>query len=94
VIDEAALAAARDAELLLEAARARGATRWEEFLAPIPDRLRDAQLGELRGVAIRARAAYGPKDSIREALPGEPTESFLEHLDRLLRVLAREAVGR
>ena len=92
-IDEAALAAARDAEKLLEGARERGADRWAAFLADIPDRLRDAPIGDLRRVALRARSAYGPKDSIREALPAELTEPLLAHLDRLLRVLAREALS-
>ncbi|MGD0017742.1 MAG: hypothetical protein ABSD62_00660 [Candidatus Limnocylindrales bacterium] len=94
VIDEAALAAARAADRLLEAARSRGATRWEEFLAPLPEQLRDVGIADLRRVALRARAAYGPKDSIREALPAELTEPFLADLDRLLKTLAREAMER
>ena len=92
-MDEAALAAARAADRLLESARERGAQRWLSFLATVPDQLRDAGLSELRAVAQRARAAYGPKDSIREALPAELTEPLLAHLDRLLRVLAREALS-
>jgi hypothetical protein len=44
-------------------------------------------------VAVRARSAYGPKDSIREALPAELTEPFLAHLDRLLRALAKDALS-
>jgi hypothetical protein len=35
------------------------------------------------------RAAFGPKDSIRDALPAEFTEPLLESVDRLLRILAR-----
>jgi hypothetical protein len=38
---------------------------------------------------MRARAAYGPKDSIRDALPAELTEPFLESIDRLIRELNR-----
>jgi hypothetical protein len=38
---------------------------------------------------MRARAAYGPKDSIRDALPEDLTEPFLESVDRLLKALAR-----
>jgi hypothetical protein len=38
---------------------------------------------------MRARAAYGPKDSVRDVLPADVTEPFLDALDRLLRVLAR-----
>jgi hypothetical protein len=90
-IDEAALAAAREADRMLAAARARGATRWAELLAPVPDRLRDDPPAELRSTAVRARAVYGPKDSIRDALPPDVTEPFLESIDRLLRELAREA---
>jgi hypothetical protein len=90
-IDEAGLVAARQADRVLAAARERGADRWVEFLAPLPDRLRDDPPADLRPAALRARAAYGPKDSIREALPPEVTEPFLEAIDRLLRELAREA---
>jgi hypothetical protein len=93
-IDEAALSAARDAELMLSAARERGISRWVQFLAEVPDQLRDARIAELRGIARRARAAYGPKDSIRESLPPEVTEPFLDHLDRLLKALAREELER
>lgn len=93
-IDEAALVAARDAELLLRAAQERGSSRWAQFLADVPDLLRDARIPELRGIARRARAAYGPKESIRESLPAALTEPFLDHLDRLLKALAREDLER
>jgi hypothetical protein len=88
------MAAARSAEKLLESARERGSQRWVDFLAPVPDLLRDAGVGELWVVAQRARAAYGPKDSIREALPPELTEPFLTQLDRLRKALARESAER
>jgi hypothetical protein len=93
-IDDAALAAARHADRLVAAARERGAVRWADFLAPLPDRLRDEDLGSLRSVAMRARAAYGPKDSVRDALPPELTEPFLDSIDRLLRELARREASR
>ena len=93
-IDEAALAAARDADRLLVAARIRRNARWELFLADVPDQLRDARISELKGIARRARAAYGPKDSIRETLPAELTEPFLDRLDRLLKALARDDLER
>jgi hypothetical protein len=88
-IDDAALIAARHADRLVAAARDSGSTRWAEFLGPLPDRLRDDELTSLRSVALRARAAYGPKDSVRDALPADLTEPFLEAIDRLLRELAR-----
>jgi hypothetical protein len=88
-IDEAALIAARHGDRLLAAARERGQRRWGDFLAPIPDRLRDGAISELRSVALKARAAYGPKDSIRDVLPEELTEPFREAIDRLLKALAR-----
>jgi hypothetical protein len=94
LIDEAALAAAGDAEKLLEAARERGLERWVEVLTPLPDQLRDAWLDELPRVALRARAAYGPKDSIREQLPAHLTEPFLADVDRLLKALARDEMER
>jgi len=89
-IDELALAAARHGDRLSAAAHDSGITRWSTFLEPLPDRLRDDDLAGLRAVAMRARAAYGPKDSVRDALPAELTEPFLDAIDRLLRELARE----
>ena len=86
--------AARDADKLLECARERGLTRWADFLSETPDRLRDAGLSDLRRVAVRARSAYGPKDSIRDGLPAELTEPFLRDLDRLLKALARDIAER
>ncbi len=88
-IDDAALVAARHAARLVAAARECGADRWVTFLAPLPDRLRDEEVVSLRSVAMRARAAYGPKDSVRDVLPSELTEPFLDSIDRLLRELAR-----
>jgi hypothetical protein len=93
-IDEAALVAARHADRLVRAASDRGDERWARFLAPLPDRLRDDEVPELRTIARRARAAYGPKDSIRDALPADLTEPFLDSLDRLIREInRREASG-
>ncbi len=93
-IDAAALAAARLADRLLEAARDRGLARWAVFLEPLPDLLRDAEPAALRPAALRARAAYGPKDSIRDVLPLELTGPFRDALDRLLKELARHELGR
>jgi hypothetical protein len=92
-IDEAALIAARHADRLLAEARRLGIVRWEAYLAPLPDRLRDDEPAALRKSALRARAAYGPKDSVRDALPAELTEPFLEAVDRLLRELARRELA-
>ncbi len=91
LIDEAALLAARHADRLLAEARARSLTRWTSYLDPLPDRLRDDEPGALRATALRCRAAYGVKDSVRDVLPPELTEPFLVSVDRLLRELNREA---
>jgi hypothetical protein len=56
----------------------------------MPDRLRDEEPVALRATAIRCRAAYGVKDSVRDALPPELTEPFLDSIDRLLRELNRD----
>jgi len=90
-VDDAALAAARNADRLLAAARDAGLDRWVAYVAPLPDRLRDEGPAALRATALRARAAYGPKDSIRDALPDDVTMPFLMSIDRLLKVLARWA---
>jgi hypothetical protein len=89
VIDDLGLVAARHADRLLAAARERGLARWTAYLEPLPDRLRDDDLRGLRAAALRARAAYGPKDSIRDSLPGNLTEPFLDAIDRLLREINR-----
>ena len=89
-IDDLGLAAARHADRLLASSRDRGQARWTTFLEPLPDRLRDEELPALRATAVRARAAYGAKDSIRDALPADLTEPFLEALDRLIREINRE----
>jgi hypothetical protein len=88
-VDAAALDAARAADALVAAAREMGNERWLQYLAPLPGRLRDDALPDLRAAARLARAAYGPKDSIRDALPWELTEAFLERIDRLLKAIAR-----
>jgi hypothetical protein len=92
-IDEAALTAARAADRMLDAARLTGHARWIAYLEPIPDTLRDAGLADLRKTALRARAAYGPKDSIRDVLPREVTEPFLDAIDRLLKELNRRELA-
>jgi hypothetical protein len=89
-IDEAALIAARHADRLLAEARDRGLQRWVAFLEPLPDRLRDDEPVALRLTAVRSRAAYGVADSVRDALPPDLTEPFLDAIDRLLRELNRE----
>ena len=94
VIDELGLAAALAADKLLQCARERGAQRWFDFLAPMPEQLRDGGIKQLLVVTQRARAAYGHKDSIREALPPELTEPFLDALDRLRRAVVRELAER
>lgn len=88
-IDEAALAVARLVERAAVASGAIGAARWERYLARLPDRLRDDPPASLRPAARAVRAAYGPKDSIRDALPADATEPLLTAVDRLLRLLDR-----
>ena len=88
-LDERALSAARAADLLLAAAAERGADRWSRELGGVPDALRDGDLGQVRRAAVRSRSAYGPKDSVRDALPADVTEPFLREIDRLLKELAR-----
>jgi len=89
VIDEAGLAAARHADRLLAAAREVESTRWVNFLEPLPEHLRDDEPKALRATAVRSRAAYGPKDSIRDVLPDSLTEPFLDSIDRLIREIDR-----
>jgi hypothetical protein len=93
-IDDLALVAARHGDRLLASARDRGADRWVTFLGPLPDKLRDDALPALRSTAMRARAAYGPKDSVRDALPPDVTEPFLDAIDRLMREINRHLARR
>jgi hypothetical protein len=61
----------------------------------MPERLRDASPAELRVVARRARAAYGPKDSVADVVPTELALAFRDAIDDLARILARhEAMER
>jgi hypothetical protein len=92
-LDELALTAARAADKLVAAARERGAARWLAYFEPLPDLLRDAPIVELRRICMRARAAYGPKDSIRDVLPETVTEPLLDAIDRLLKGLARREMS-
>jgi hypothetical protein len=88
-VDAAGLAAARCAERLLDAARAAGSVRWEAYLAPLLDRLRDAPPAELRAAARRGRAAFGVKGSIADDLPWDEAMAFRDAIDLLLKALAR-----
>ena len=72
-----------------EVAGATGSARWVAYFEPLPDRLRDDEPTALRATATRCRAAYGVKDSIRDALPADLTEPFLDSIDRLIRELNR-----
>jgi hypothetical protein len=92
-VDEAGLIAGRHADRLVAAADMLGATRWLRYFEGMPDRLRDDEPRSLRQVALRARAAYGPKDSVRDVLPPEVTEPFLESIDRLIKQLNRRDSG-
>ena len=88
-IDAAALVAARAADDALAVAREMESERWVRYLERLPDRLRDDPLRDLRSAARSARAAYGPKDSIRDALPELVTEPLLAAIDRLIRAINR-----
>ena len=88
-IDAAALEAARAADRLLESAVAVDSQRWIRYLTAMPDRFRDDPIPALRAAARAGRSAFGPKDSIRDALPEAATEPFLDAVDRLLKVISR-----
>ena len=88
-IDAAALVAARAADHALAVAREMESERWVRYLERLPDRLRDDPLRDLRSAARSARAAYGPKDSIRDSLPELVTEPLLRAIDRLQKAIAR-----
>lgn len=88
-VDAAALEAARAADRLVAAARELGVERWLRYFERIPGRLRDDPLPELRAATRLARAAYGPKDSVRDQLPADVTEPFLDRIDRLIRAINR-----
>jgi len=81
--------AARHADRLLAEARAIGSVRWTAYFELLPDRLRDDEPAALRATAMRCRAAYGVKESIRDVLSSDLTEPFLDSLDRLIRELNR-----
>jgi hypothetical protein len=88
-IDAAALDAARAADRARAGARDLGIERWARYQALVADWLRDDPVPGLRSAARAVRAAYGPKDSIRDVLPEAATEPLLKAVDRLLKVIAR-----
>ena len=88
-IDAAAMVAARAADDALAVAREMESERWIRYLERLPDRLRDDSLRDLRAATRIARAAYGPKDSIRDSLPELVTEPLLKAIDRLNRAINR-----
>ncbi|HEY4632973.1 MAG TPA: hypothetical protein VIH00_03565 [Candidatus Limnocylindrales bacterium] len=93
-LDDAALRAARAFDLMVVAARDVGNQRWLRFLEPLPDRLRDDDPVALRRTARRCRSAFGPNDSVLDALPTEVGVPAMRAIDDLIRVLARlEAAG-
>ena len=92
-VDEAGLIAGREADRVVAAAEAAGSARWSRYFEAMPDRLRDDEPRSLRQVALRARAAYGPKDSVRDVLPRDVTEPFLEAIDRLIKQLNKRDTG-
>jgi hypothetical protein len=69
--------------------RAAAAERWTAYFGRLPDQLRDDPLPQLRSAARRARAAFGPKDSVRDTFGPDVTEPLLDAIDRLLKVIAR-----
>jgi hypothetical protein len=74
----------------IDAARhAAAVERWLVYFERVSDQLRDDPVTQLRGVARRVRAAYGPKDSIRDAFAPDVTEPLLDAIDRLLKAIAR-----
>ena len=88
-VDAAALEAARAADAVVAAARAAGNDRWLRYFEPLPGRLREDPLPDLRSATRLARAAYGPKDSVRDVLPADVTEPFLDRIDRLIKAINR-----
>ncbi len=80
--------------MAIAAATTRESERWVGYLTLLPDRFRDDSLRDLRATARRARAAYGPKDSIRDAIPEEASEPLLLAIDRLLKAIARHDANR
>jgi hypothetical protein len=98
VVDEAGLIAGRQADRIVAAAvsaaaESAGAARWLRYFEEMPDRLRDDEPRSLRQVALRARAAYGPKDSVRDVLPPDVTEPFLDAIDKLIKQLNKRDAG-
>ncbi|HLA17007.1 MAG TPA: hypothetical protein VJZ72_08930 [Candidatus Limnocylindrales bacterium] len=89
LLDEAALRAARAFDLLVVAAREAGDERWSRFLEPLPDRLRDDEPAALRRTTQRCRSAFGPGDSVLDALPFEVALAAQRAIDELIRRLAR-----
>ena len=73
----------------LTGSRAPAVERWAGYFQRLPDQLRDEPLPGLVAAARRVRAAYGPKDSVRDTFEPGLTEPLLDTVDRLLKAIAR-----
>jgi hypothetical protein len=93
-LDEAALDVARRTRLVVEALRGAGHDRWVAFLEPLVPAFEDGDRVDLQAAARRARAAFGARDSLLDALPDTDTVRLRDAVDRLLLLVERRrAIG-
>ena len=71
------------------AARDRGADRWVAYFEPLPDRSATTTSPTCASRRCARGRPTGRRTRVRDALPEEVTEPFLDAVDRLLKALAK-----
>ncbi|MGC8633385.1 MAG: hypothetical protein ACP5VP_01745 [Candidatus Limnocylindrales bacterium] len=94
LLDEAALDVARRLRGALAVLRDLGQERWVRYLEPLLPVFEDGDQADLLAVCRRARAAFGPRDSLPEAWPSADAPLLRDSIDRLQRLLDRRTALR
>jgi hypothetical protein len=93
-LDEAALEVARRVRGALAALGGLGQERWVGYLEPLLPAFEDGDQADLLAACRRARAAFGPRDSLSEAWPSDDAALLRDSIDRLQRLLDRRTALR
>ncbi|OGN81932.1 MAG: hypothetical protein A2X23_02815 [Chloroflexi bacterium GWC2_73_18] len=93
-VDAAALELARHVEAALPQLSSPSAARWERWLAPLAEPLRDGEPAAVAAAGRRVRAAFGVGESVAQALPPAEALALRDAADALLRAIARHEAKR
>lgn len=93
-VDAAALDLARRLDGVLPLLSGPAAARWERWLDPLVEPLRDGELRAVGAAVRRVRAAFGVGESVAQALPPAEALALRDAADALLRAIARHEAKR